>query len=128
MTGDDTAWPSLSSPTWPDTCATLHMWTQMVGKVRLALTPRVNHWWGVALYLTARGLTTSPIPYGDGAFEIAFDFIDHMLVIDMSDGRRRTIALVPRAVADFYGEFLCVLDDLQIEVGDTSSARRMARG
>jgi hypothetical protein len=65
MTVDDHAWPSLLSPTWPDTCATLHMWTQIVGKVRLALTPLVNHWWGVALYLTARGLTTSPIPYGD---------------------------------------------------------------
>src|SRR5712691_9370428 len=116
MTVDDTAWPSLSSPTWPDTCATLHMWTQMVGKVRLALTPPVNHWWGVALYLTARGLTTSPIPYGDGAFEIAFDFIDHRLVIDMTDGRQRTIALVPRSVADFYGEFMRALDDLQIRV------------
>src|SRR6266478_8985819 len=95
-------WPALPLSSWKDTCATLHMWTQMVGKVRLALTPLVNHWWGVALYLTARGLTTSPIPYGDGAFEIAFDFIDHMLVIDVDDGRRRTIALVPRSVAEFY--------------------------
>jgi hypothetical protein len=116
MTVDDTVWPSLSSPTWPDTCATLHMWTQMVGKVRLALTPHVNHWWSVALYLTARGLTTSPIPHGEGSFEIAFDFIDHALVIDMSDGRRRTIALAPRSVADFYGEFMRALDDLQIRV------------
>ena len=119
MTVDDSAWPSLSSPAWPDTCATLHMWTQMVGKVRLALTPRkplVNHWWGVALYLTARGLTTSPIPYGDGAFEIDFYFIDHTLVIDRNDGRQRTIALRPRSVADFYGEFLRALDDLQISV------------
>jgi hypothetical protein len=119
MTVDDTSWPPLSSPIWPDTCATLHMWTQMVGKVRLALTPRVprlNHWWGVALYLTARGLTTSPIPYGDGAFEMAFDFIDHSLIIDTSDGRQRTIALVPRSVADFYGEFKRALDDLHIRV------------
>src|SRR5262245_55132461 len=77
MTADANTWPSLSSPTWPSTCASLHMWTQMVGKVRLALGPNVNHWWGVALYVTARGLTTSPIPYGDGAFEIVFDFIDH---------------------------------------------------
>src|ERR1700730_15376019 len=77
MTVDDSEWPSLSSPAWPDTCATLHMWTQMVGKVRLALTPPVNHWWSAALYLTARGLTTSPIPYREGAFEGAFDFIDH---------------------------------------------------
>jgi uncharacterized protein DUF5996 len=116
MTIDDRAWPSLSSPAWPDTCATLHMWTQMVGKVRLALTPRVNHWWNVALYLTARGLTTSPIPYGDGALEIAFDFIDHALVVDISDGRQRRIALVPRSVADFYREFMRALDDLQIRV------------
>jgi hypothetical protein len=118
MTVDDTSWPSLSSPAWPKTCATLHMWTQMVGKVRLAQTPKppVNHWWGVALYLTARGLTTSPIPYGNGAFEIAFDFIDHSLVIDTSDGRQRTIALVPRSVADFYGEFMRTLGDLQIGV------------
>jgi hypothetical protein len=113
---DDAAWPSLSSPAWPDTCATLHMWTQMVGKVRLALTPRVNHWWSVALYLTARGLTTSPIPYGEGAFEVAFDFIDHALVIDTSDGQRRTIALAPRSVADFYGEFMRALADLHIRV------------
>jgi hypothetical protein len=92
------------------------MWTQMVGKVRLALTPPVNHWWGVALYLTARGLTTSPIPYGTGAFEIVFDFIDHKLVIDVDDGRQRTIALAPRSVADFYAEFMRTLDDLQIRV------------
>jgi Family of unknown function (DUF5996) len=116
MTIDDTAWPSLASPTWPDTYATLHMWTQMVGKVRLALTPRVNHWWSVALYLTARGLTTSPIPYGDGAFEIAFDFIEHRLVINMTDGRQKAIALAPKSVADFYGEFMRALNDLQIRV------------
>jgi hypothetical protein len=116
MTIDDTAWPSLASPTWPDTYATLHMWTQMVGKVRLALTPRVNHWWSVALYLTARGLTTSPIPYGDGAFEIAFDFIEHRLVINMTDGRQKAIALAPQSVADFYGEFMRALNDLQIRV------------
>jgi Family of unknown function (DUF5996) len=116
MTIDDTAWPSLASPTSRDTYATLHMWTQMVGKVRLALTPRVNHWWDVALYLTARGLTTSPIPYGDGAFEIAFDFIEHRLVINMTDGRQKAIALAPQSVADFYGEFMRALNDLQIRV------------
>jgi hypothetical protein len=95
------------------------MWTQMVGKVRLAQTPRtplVNHWWGVALYLTARGLTTSPMPYRDGAFEISFDFVDHALVMDTNDGRQRTIALVPRSVADFYGEFRRALEDLRIDV------------
>ena len=113
---NDNAWPSLSSPAWPDTLATLHMWMQMVGKVRLALSPRVNHWWGVALYLTARGLTTSPIPYGDAAFEITFDFINHTLVIETDDGRQRTISLAPRSVADFYAEFLRALDGLQIRV------------
>lgn len=116
MTADDLHWPSLSSNVWPDTCATLHMWTQIVGKVRLALSPRVNHWWGVALYVTTRGLTTSPIPYEDGAFEIAFDFIDHSLTIDTSDGRRQTMALVPRTVADFFKLFMRALDDLQIRV------------
>ena len=110
----DTRWPSLSSEGWSDTLTTLHMWTQMVGKVRLALSYPVNHWWGVALYLTARGLTTSPIPYADGAFEIAFDFIDHRLTIDTSDGRQQTIALAPRSVADFFEAFRRALDDLRI--------------
>jgi hypothetical protein len=116
VTADDTTWPSLSSPTWPETCATLHMWTQIVGKVRLGLTPPVNHWWGAALYVTTRGLTTSPIPHGDRAFEIVFDFIDHVLVIAVDDGRQRTIALAPRSVADFYGEVMRTLDELQIRV------------
>jgi hypothetical protein len=115
MAADDSHWPSLSAKGWPDTYATLHMWTQMVGKVRLALGPPINHWWGVALYPTARGLTTSPIPYGDWAFEIAFDFLDHRLTIDTSDGRRQTIELVPRTVADFFGLFMRALHTLQID-------------
>jgi Family of unknown function (DUF5996) len=113
---NDNHWPSLSSAGWQDTYATLHMWMQMVGKVRLALTPRINHWWGVALYLTARGMTTSPVPYGDGTFEIAFDFIDHRLTISTHDGRQRTIALVPRTVADFFALFTQALEELQIRV------------
>ena len=88
----------------------------MVGKTRLALSPPVNHWWGVALYVTARGLTTSPMPYRDGAFEIAFDFIDHILTVDVSDGRRKTIPLKPCAVADFFQAYMRALDDLQIRV------------
>ena len=92
------------------------MWTQIVGKMRLALGPRINHWWGVALYVTARGLTTSPIPYGGGAFEIVFDFIDHTLTIEVSDGRRHTIALRPRSVAEFFDMFMRALDDLHIRV------------
>src|SRR6266852_7600061 len=95
-------WPALPLETWKDTYATLHMWTQIVGKVRLALTPLVNHWWNVPLYVSARGLTTSPIPYGKDVFEIQFDFIDHELLIDRCDGLRTTLALEPRTVAAFY--------------------------
>jgi hypothetical protein len=92
------------------------MWTQMAGKVRLALTDRTNHWWNVPLYVNARGLTTSPIPYGRFVFEIQFDFIDHKLLIDRSDGERRELALVPRTVSGFYAEFLSALLSLGIEV------------
>jgi len=110
------AWPALPLESWKDTYATLHMWSQMVGKVRLALTPLVNHWWNVPLHLTARGLTTSPIPYRDRAFEIWFDFIDHQLVLQTSDGSRKTLPLAPRKVADFYQEFMRMLHSSGIEV------------
>ena len=109
-------WPLLPLAAWADTYATLHMWSQVVGKVRLALAPPVNHWWHVALYVTARGLTTSPIPYRGGAFEMSFDFIDHRLVIETSDGARKEIALVPRSVADFYQLVMTTLRDLGIQV------------
>jgi hypothetical protein len=92
------------------------MWTQIVGKVRLALTPKVNHWWNVPLYVSARGLTTSPIPYGRVAFEVEFDFIDHKLLIDRCDGMQKTLQLEPRTVADFYKEFMSMLRSLGIEV------------
>jgi hypothetical protein len=109
-------WPALPLESWKDTYATLHMWTQIVGKVRLALTPLVNHWWNVPLYVSSRGLTTSPIPYRNGAFEIWFDFIDHQLVLLTSDGSRKTLPLVPRTVADFYREFMRMLSSSGIEV------------
>lgn len=109
-------WPSLPLERWKDTCATLHMWTQIVGKVRMALTPLVNHWWNVPLYVSARGLTTSPIPYGSRPFELWFDFIDHQLVLEVSDGSRRVLPLVPRSVAEFYREVLGMLDSAGIEV------------
>jgi hypothetical protein len=109
-------WPALPLESWKDSYATLHMWTQIVGKVRLALTPVVNHWWNVPLYLTARGLTTSPIPYRNAAFEIWFDFIDHQLVLQTSDGSRKTLLLAPRTVADFYREFMSMLRSSGIEV------------
>jgi hypothetical protein len=84
--GQPEIWPSLPFEAWRDTCATLHMWTQVVGKIRLALTPLVNHWWNVPLYVGTRGLTTSPILYGSGTFEILFDFLEHQLRIDAPVG------------------------------------------
>ncbi|HVJ04401.1 MAG TPA: DUF5996 family protein [Candidatus Saccharimonadales bacterium] len=110
------AWPALPMQAWQETYHNLHMWTQIVGKVRLELTDRTNHWWNVPLYLSARGLTTSPIPYGNGVFEIQFDFLDHKLLIDRSDGARKVLDLVPRTVADFYAEFMAALRGLGIEV------------
>jgi hypothetical protein len=109
-------WPSLPPDSWQDTCATLHMWTQIVGKVRLRLTPLVNHWWNVPLYVTARGLTTSRIPYGTKAFELWFDFLQHQLGLEMTDGTRKTLALTPRSVAEFYQEFMAMLASAGIEV------------
>ena len=92
------------------------MWTQIVGKVRLRLTPLVNHWWNVPLYVTARGLTTSRIPYGERAFELWFDFIRHELVLETNDGIVKSLALTPRSVADFYAEFMKMLRSAEIEV------------
>jgi hypothetical protein len=110
------AWPSLPLEEWKDTYATLHMWTQIVGKIRLVQSPPVNHWWQVPLYVTSRGLTTSPIPYEARTFQIDFDFIDHRLLINTSDGVTKTLTLEPRSVADFYRELMATLRALQIEV------------
>jgi hypothetical protein len=110
------AWPELPLDAWQDTCATLHMWTQVVGKVRLALSPRVNHWWEVPLYVNARGLTTSAIPYGNEIFEIQFDFIDHKLTIQTSWNSSKNLALRLQTVAGFYAEFMAALKSLGIEV------------
>lgn len=109
-------WPALPLDSWKDTYATLHMWTQMVGKVRLRLTPLVNHWWNVPLYVSARGLTTSQIPYGDRAFELRFDFIRHQLILETSDGLVQAIPLARRSVAEFYQEFMALLHSAGIEV------------
>jgi hypothetical protein len=109
-------WPSLPLEEWKDTCATLHMWTQIVGKVRLAQTPLVNHWWNVPLYVSARGLTTTAMPYGESFFEMEFDFIDHNLVIKCSDGAATTVALKPESVATFYRETMAALRSLGLEV------------
>ena len=110
------AWPALPLSAWADTYATLHMWTQIVGKVRLALSPLVNHWWEVPLYVSARGLTTSPIPYKNGIFEIEFDFIHHYLNVVTSTGKSSSIRLEPRTVADFHSDFMAMLASLGIEV------------
>src|SRR5437764_2781007 len=113
---ENPGWPPLPYADWQDSCATLHMWTQIVGKVRLALAPPVNHWWHVPLYLTARGLTTSPMPYRGLTLQIDFDFIDHVLRIDTCDGRHVSLDLVPRPVAEFYAELMGRLHALGIDV------------
>jgi hypothetical protein len=114
-TDNPEVWPELPLEAWQDTYATLHMWTQIVGKVRLALSPPLNHWWQVPLYLNDTGLTTSPIPCHSGVFETRFDFCDHNLVIQTSAGANRVIPLAPRSVADFYREFMSTLKSLGIE-------------
>jgi hypothetical protein len=109
-------WPSLDYAAWRETCATLQLWTQIAGKIRLALGPWINHSWGVTLYVTSRGLTTSLIPYGTRAFEIEFDFIRHQLCISTAEGDERAIRLQPQSVASFYREVMNKLQELAIEV------------
>lgn len=109
-------WPELPLAAWQDTYKTLHMWSQIVGKVRLALSPKLNHWWEVPLYVNAVGLTTSPIPYKGGIFEIQFDFVEHKLTVQTNHATGATIKLAPRSVADFYGMLMATLDELGIEV------------
>ncbi len=116
MNGASDYWPALPFAEWKDTAITLHMWTQIVGKIRLTLTPWTNHSWHVTLYVTARGLTTSPIPHDSSTFEIRFDFIDHQLRILKSDGAGRTIELKPRSVAEFYRAVMKTLSDLSLPV------------
>ncbi len=108
-------WPPLPLAEWRDTCATLHRWTQVIGKIRLAQAPMINHWWQVPLYVTARGLTTSPMPYDTRSFQIDFDFLDHRLIIDGCDGSTSSFALAPCAVADFYREVMARLSALGFE-------------
>ena len=109
-------WPELNYADWKETCATLHLWTQIAGKIRLTLTPWTNHSWHVTLYVTSRGLTTSPIPHGTDTFEIRFDFIDHHLRILKSDGGQRSVELKPRSVADFYKAVMGALNELDLAV------------
>ncbi|MDB5726940.1 MAG: hypothetical protein JWQ00_145 [Noviherbaspirillum sp.] len=109
-------WPPLPLEAWKGTYATLHRWLQIAGKVRLAQTPWINHSWHATLYVTARGLTSSPIPYGARAFQIDVDFIDHRLSIQTSDGDARSLALQPMAVADFYRELSAALSALGLDM------------
>jgi len=108
--------PRLPLDSWKGTLATLHMWTQVVGKVRLKLCPLVNHWWNVPFYVTARGLTTSPMPYSRGTIEVQFDFIDHKLLIQTSEGLSFVMPLVAETVAEFYKKFMAALAELGVNV------------
>lgn len=117
MNDANAPWPELPPlDDWADTFATVHMWTQIVGKIRLALSPWQNHSWGSTLYVTASGLTTSPIPAGDGSFDIEFDFVHHVLRIRTSDGRKRDLALSSMPVADFHRDVMASLAELDIAV------------
>ena len=116
MPGALEEWPALPLEEWEDTYQTLHLWTQIVGKVRLVLTPLENQWWNSALYVNARGLTTSPIAYDGGAFEMEFDFISHRLELRISSGREDSIALAPKSVAAFYREVFAMLGSAGIKV------------
>lgn len=116
MSTNASAWPPLPLAAWSETRDTLHMWTQIVGKTRLAVAPMVNHWWQVPLYVSTRGLTTSWMPYGSAGFSVDFDFIDHILEVRRDDGRTWTLALAPRSVADFYDAYMTGLRSLGIDV------------
>jgi hypothetical protein len=110
------AWPPLPLEAWKDTYATLHMWIQIVGKIRLVQSPWVNHSWHVTLYVTPRGLTTGPIPHGRRTFDVSFDFIDHELIVQPSDGQSGRLALEPRSVAAFYASLMALMDKLDLPV------------
>ncbi|HEY3842133.1 MAG TPA: DUF5996 family protein [Acidimicrobiales bacterium] len=112
----DNPWPELTISSWSDTRDTLHLWTQIVGKVRLALEPMRNHWWQVTLYVSARGLTTGLMPTEGRGLDLEFDFIDHLLRLRASDGQTASVALVPQTTAAFYAAVLAALDQLGVSV------------
>lgn len=115
MTDSYDGWPELTIENWSDTRDTVHLWTQIVGKTRMALSPALNHWWGVALYVDATGLTTSLMPLGDRGLEVRFDFLAHRLVLTTTDGQSRSMKLEPRSVADFYTEYTDLLAQLGVD-------------
>jgi Family of unknown function (DUF5996) len=112
----DAPWPDLPFAAWSDTCNTLQLWTQVVGKVRIALTPLINHWWNATFFVTARGLAAPAMPFAGGMVDVTFDFASHRLVIETSDGRAESFALKPMAVCDFYTEFMARLRRLGVDV------------
>jgi hypothetical protein len=116
MSSNTNPWPALPLAKWKETYDTLHRWTQIVGKIRLACAPLENHWWNITLYVNCRGLTTSTMSYNDLLFQIDFDFVDNLLLIQTNKGSIKTIALRPRSVADFYQEIMSVLSDLEIYI------------
>src|SRR5271166_3605919 len=113
--GRSNQWPALVVDDWTPTRETLHMWTQIVGKIRMAHLPLINHWWQVTLYVTPRGLTTGAMPCGGAVFDMEFDFVTDVLAIRHSDGRQRTVPLKAKPVAEFYGATRSALDSLGIE-------------
>ncbi len=119
-------WPALPLEAWQDTYDTLHMWLQIAGKIRMEFAPPQNHWWNTALYVTTRGLTTSPIPYQSRAFELQFDFIDHNLVIQTSEGGIRAVKLASKPVAEFYGEVMSSLHAEGIQVAINTKPQEVA--
>jgi hypothetical protein len=122
----DETWPSLPLEKWSDTCATLHLWLQIAGKIRHAQSPHVAHCWNDTLYVTARGLTTSPIPYGSRVFELAFDFMEHRVVIQTADGGTRAVALRPQSVASFYAVLWEELAKLGLDIRISASPNEVA--
>ena len=119
-------WPALPFEQWQATAETLHLWTQIIGKIRLMLSPWVNHSWHVTLYVTSRGLTTSPIPHGLHTFEITFDFLEHELRISKSDGAERRLRLRPQTVAEFYKAVMHALDELRLAVTIDTTPNELA--
>src|SRR5277367_2018152 len=109
-------WPELQIAAWRDTYATVHLYTQIVGKIRLALTPKMNEWWNVPLYVTTRGLTTSPMPYGERTLSIDFDFVEHQVIVKDSEGHVRSLPLVPRSVCDFHDALFAELAAIDVHV------------
>jgi hypothetical protein len=125
MAHSDSLWPALPLDAWQDTYLTLHLWTQIVGKIRMTMSPPLNHWWHATLYVNARGLTTSPIPFRDGAFEIQFNLVEHRLEIYTSGGGQRVFPLGPIPVAEFYATLTKALHGMGIEVTINTKPQEM---